>query len=403
MNAILDTNALIDGIDLEQFDKVWVSVPVVEELDNLKLNKNIELARSAKKAIRTIRNAKNVEIRFNCACSIPLNTTLADNLIIAYAKEIQAIDTDAVFISADNAAILKATHLGLKCEYFDKDALCSAGSEYHGYKEVKMSDYELAVFYECKTNKWSLKDNEYLIIYNSDGDVVDKMRWTSSKGFVPLFKKAFDSMAIGKFKAKDVYQECAMDSIMNTEMSILVGAAGTAKTLVSLAYIMQELQNGNRGRCVIIFSTMELRNNKAIGFLPGTSNEKLLGSTLGGILSAKLGDMLVVNQLIAQGKLLLIPSCSIRGFETMDGDCLFVTEAQNMDVYTLKTVLQRAKDGTKVIIEGDIDEQVDSDYCAGRFNGMMRAIETFAGKKVFSTVRLKNIYRGEIANIAQNM
>lgn len=400
MNAIIDTNALIDGIDLTQYEVVYIPISVLEELDHLKLNKNIDLARSAKKAIRTLRLATNVKIRWKTSCSIDLDTTIVDNKILAFAKDVVAFDKEAILVSADNNVILKAQHLEIPYEYFESDSRCE--KLYSGYREITMTDYEMAVFYECKANKWELNENEYLIIRNEEGILVDKMRWTK-KGFVPLYKKNFDSIALGRFKPKDVYQECAVDSIANTEFSILTGPAGSAKTLSALSYIMQELQSGNRISCKIIFSSAPLRGTRELGFYPGSKIEKLLSGSLGGILSSKLGGMMQVEQLIAQGKLVLVPSAEIRGMEINENDILFITEAQNMDVYAMKTALQRVKDGTKVIVEGDIEEQVDLIHCEGRLNGMLKAIKTFAGKKVFSCVRLVNIYRGEIANIAQEM
>ena len=94
--------------------------------------------------------------------------------------------------------------------------------------------------------------------------------------------------------------------------------------------------------------------------------------------------ILMVESLINQGKLILIPLAEARGFETGDKSVLYVSEAQNMDIYLLKTVIQRAKDGTKVIIEGDTEEQVDNYAFANEKSGMKRAIEVFKNENSFS-------------------
>lgn len=405
MNIIVDTNVLIDGIDLNNYNKVYVPIVVVEELDHLKTNKNIELAISAKNAIKQLKNATNVEVRFSCSASFAskLDMTLVDNQILAYAKDATTMDNDCVLVSADHNVVLKAKHLEIPCEYYDFEKVCGRNDDYCGFKEVVMTQYEQAVFYECKANKWDIVENQYLIIRDEDGSIVDKFRWTSDRGFVNLYKKTFDSIAIGKFKPKDIYQECVIDSLVTSDFTIITGPAGSAKTLSSLAYIMQELQTGKRDCCKIVFSTAPLKGNKELGFLPGSRNEKLLGGSLGGILSSKLGSMLAVEQMISQGKLVLIPTSEIRGIEIGENDILFVTEAQNTDIYTMKTTLQRAKDGCKIIVEGDVEEQVDMNHCQGRQNGMLRAIDVFKGEKEFSCVRLQNIYRGKVANIAQKM
>lgn len=403
MNCVLDTNVLIDGIDLSQYSKVYIPITCIEELDNLKCNKDYELAYKAKQAIKQIEKADNIEIRWRSQWSLPMeipNTN--DNIIIAYAMDCVTFDKNCVFLSNDYNVRLKAKHLDIPCESYDqgidKDDL------YLGYKEVTLSDYEQALFYqEGKFNKWDLLNNQYLIIKNEDEEIIDKYRWTDEKGFVTLKTTSFKSIYFQDFKPKDVYQMLAMDSLYNTDFTLLFGRAGSAKTTLALSYVMQQIQANKINKCVIIYSNAPLRNNFSLGFYPGNRNEKLLSGSLGGILTSKFGDVTGVEALINQGKLLLIPSAEIRGIEVGEHDCLFVTEAQNTDAYTMRTILQRVKDGCKCIVEGDMLEQQDIRNCGLKENGMYRAIEIFKGDKSFSCVKLKNVYRGHIADVAQGI
>ena len=73
-----------------------------------------------------------------------------------------------------------------------------------------------------------------------------------------------------------------------------------------------------------------------------------------------------------------------------------VTESQNLDVYTLKTIIQRCKAGSKIIFEGDIIEQHDSN----REIGLFKMIDIFKNYKSFGCVKLKNNYRSEIGELA---
>jgi len=111
--------------------------------------------------------------------------------------------------------------------------------------------------------------------------------------------------------------------------------------------------------------------------------------------------MTIVESLITQGKLLLIPSAEIRGIEISDSDVIFVTEAQNTDIYTMKTIIQRAKG--KIIVEGDMLEQQDLIHSNNRDNGMRRVIEVFKGSQYFSCVKLKNRYRHPMGDLADKM
>ena len=104
--------------------------------------------------------------------------------------------------------------------------------------------------------------------------------------------------------------------------------------------------------------------------------------------------------MIEKGTLDVIPTANIRGVEFEDDSCVLVTESQNLDVYTIKTIVQRCKDGCKQIYEGDIIEQKDVNLTE---SGIMRLIEVFKGHSKFGCVKLKNSYRGELTELADKL
>lgn len=398
--VFVDTNILLSPIfDFNNYEKVYLSIVTVEELDGLK--KSDEVGYLARRASNNIENANNKEIiLFNTENKVDFLEHKNDNTILSMAFNTYLFDKEVIFLTDDLNLKFKAESLKLPCErYKFKDENFEL---YKGYKEVTLSEYEQAVHYECPINKWNLLNNEYLIIKNEDGEVIDKQCWTE-KGFRPVIGKPFKSMYLGDIKAKDVYQQLAIDSLTNSQFTILTGAAGSAKSLLSLAYIMQQIQNNKINKCVVIFNPVKLKNNEQLGYYSGTRTEKLLQNSIGGILSSKLGDMIMVETLISQGKLMIIPTSDIRGIEISERDCILVTEAQNTDSYTMKTILQRATEGCKVIVEGDVEEQQDIKHCSKRDNGMLKAINTFKGSDLFSCVKLQNIYRSKLADIAQSM
>lgn len=397
--VILDTNTLLDGINLSQFSKVYLPITVLEELDKIKHNSEGERQYKARKAIRDLKEATNIEYKLNYSYSLPiwLDREVPDNRILGFAMEIFALYKDVKLISNDINMLVKARALGIDCgsldEVNDKDDF-----DYTGYKEITLDEYEMAIHYQCPINKWDLLNNEFLIIRDGNGEIVDKQRWTD-KGFVPVGNKPFKSIYFPDFKPKDVYQMLAMDSLNKDDLTLLFGKAGTAKTYLSLSWIMQNIHNSKIGKCVIIFNPAKLRNNEQLGYYSGSRTEKLLQNSIGGILSSKFGDMTLVESLINNGKLMIVPTSDIRGIEISENDCLFVTEAQNTDAYTMRTIIQRAKEGCKVIIEGDMLEQQDIKNGIG----MQRVIDVFRGTKYFSCVKLQNVYRSPLADLAQNI
>lgn len=400
-----DTNILMSYSDkiFEKYDKVIISGVVLEELDKHKISSDPNKQYQARQATRIIEaNEDKVEyVIKEGSASLPIyfGRDSNDNRIISVLKDLCFKDDSSILaLSNDMLFRQKCKLLGLPCEKFEDDNLDDV---YKGYKEVTLDEYELSVFYQCPTNKWDLLNNEYLIIKDADGNIIDKQRWTEDKGFSPINARTLKSVYFGDTKPRDVYQMLAIDSLNNSDFTLLCGISGSAKTLLSLAWIMQNIQNGKIGKAVIIFNSVPLKYNKEQGFYPGDRNQKLLQSSLGGILSSKFGDMTIVESLINQGKLLLIPSSEIRGIEIADSDVIYVTEAQNTDRYTMKTIIQRAKG--KLIIEGDMFEQQDIMNYNPKNNGMLRAIEIFKGSKYFSCVKLKNRYRHPMGDLADKM
>ena len=122
------------------------------------------------------------------------------------------------------------------------------------------------------------------------------------------------------------------------------------------------------------------------------------------MLSAKLGDRSVVEDMIRKEELVLLPLSDIRGYDT-SGMCagIYISEAQNMDVELMKLTLQRIGEDSICIIDGDCKTQVDDIHFAGSNNGMRRASQVYRGEDVYGEVTLKNIHRSRIAQIAEKL
>ncbi|MFA6756103.1 MAG: PhoH family protein, partial [Bacilli bacterium] len=321
-----------------------------------------------------------------------------DNRILATAKDLTLFDDNIIFLTDDLNLLLKAENLNIPC---DKYKNIKTKHIYSGYSEITMTDEEMAKLYEGGEQNFNLHTNEYLFIADKDDSLVDKFKWNGEK-LVSIPNKTFKSIYLDDFKPKDVFQLCAMDSIINNDLTVLYGGAGSGKTLIALSYIMQQISSNKNGKVVIAFNPVKLKNNEQLGFYSGNRVEKLIQNSIGGILESKLGGMTAVELLMSQGKLMIVPTSDIRGIEISRNDILFVTEAQNLDDYTMRTIIQRAEDGCKVIIEGDILEQRDINISLEK-SGMYRVIDVFKGEPEFGCVKLENIYRSRLSELAQRI
>ena len=235
---------------------------------------------------------------------------------------------------------------------------------------------------------------------NTNEEIVDVLKWTEN-GYETVRQKPFKSSMFGTLKPLDDVQKCAMDSLMNNDITVLYGRAGSGKTTLPLSYIMQGLEKGTFKKCYIIYSYEPLKGAKTLGYEKGDHVTKLLYSaSLGNILASKFGDIQMVERMIDLGQIEIIPTANIRGVEISEDSVCFCTETQNLDVYTLKTIIQRCKDGCKQIYEGDIVEQKDTNIAT---TGISRLIEVFKGHPKFGCIKLKNNYRGELTELADKM
>ena len=401
----------MDQVEKEDF--FIISSITLEELEDIKSNRNKDddVKYSARQAVRFLdENADKYRVivyrhearwnyflnqfdKFNTFDS--LNNDEKIILCVKYAKLI--LDMDVIFISNDILAKLIA-----KTYCVETSSMCDNETDsYKGYVEVVLNDGELAYFYEhLLQNQFNILVNQYVLIKNTDEEIVDVLKWTEN-GYETVRQKPFKSSMFGTLKPLDDVQKCAMDSLMNNDITVLYGRAGSGKTTLPLSYIMQGLEKGTFKKCYIIYSYEPLKGAKTLGYEKGDHVTKLLYSaSLGNILASKFGDIQMVERMIDLGQIEIIPTANIRGVEISEDSVCFCTETQNLDVYTLKTIIQRCKDGCKQIYEGDIIEQKDTNIAT---TGISRLIEVFKGHSKFGCIKLKNNYRGELTELADKM
>lgn len=394
---MVDTNTLIENPEIiKQYDVVILS-HVYREIEKLKLKENTSYkARVVSRYINEYCDSNNFDFKdYKFTLNEEFDPLYEDNKILQALVENK---DKYCLVTYDTLLKFKAKGYGIDVvELEDKQ------SDYKGYREVTLDEFELANFYECMINKWNLLENEYLILKDLEGNVIDCKKYTKH-GFKDINKKTLKSVLFGdKIKAKDVYQEIAFDSLINDKFTIISGLAGSGKSLLSLVYCSWALQNNKYDKLIIAFNPTKTRGASEMGFYSGNVVEKGLQQFIGNMLNSKFGDPMVVHGLINQGKLQLVPISDIRGMEITDNQILYITEAQNLSIDLCKTCIQRVSEHAKVIFEGDIKTQVDNRLFEGNNNGLKRAIEVFKGESMFGYVDLPNIYRSRIAEIAERM
>jgi len=400
MKIVYDTNALLKSSHtLSDENENIIPEIVIDELDHIKSQYKGELSVRARRAVRKIRSLTNKFIDKEFGRNHPLLDSSRygknDDLIVECARV-----HNALLITGDYLAELKAESQGVNSQESDID---NQDEVYCGFKEIILNESELARFYENGSeNTYELLVNQYLIIRNKEGKEVDCVKW-NGKHHTECVERNLSTVALGKFKPKDVYQVAAIDSLLTNPVTLLKGKAGSGKSLIALTYALNLLEKGRINKVICVVNPVPVRGAQEIGFYKGDKNEKLLQSGIGNILISKLGDRSKVEAMLTAGELVLIPMVDLRGYDTGDKSLIWITEAQNTSSDLMKLSLQRVAEGSQIIIDGDDKTQVDDDMFAGTGNGIKSLSRVFKGESVYGEVEFNTIYRSKIAQIADRM
>ena len=405
-----DTSSLLKQADnlFETEENIAISSITLEELENIKTSSN-----------------KDADIKYAARHLLHL---LDDNngkyeIIIFKDKYLKPIADQGIFINNDMKILSCAIKLAKKHEvkFITNDlALKHIASlfiknidqvkedidKYCGYSTIKLqNDYDMAQFYQNPdSNIWGLLPNEYAIVEDAAGRIIDRVCWTGEI-FRPIKFSTFQSQWFEVKPMKgDIYQQFAADSLMNNKISMIKGPAGSGKTLLSLGYLLDQLDHGKIDKIIVFCNTVATKDSARLGYYPGSKDEKLLDSQIGNLLSSKIGGRIEVERMMHDEQLVLLPMSDIRGFDTSGMRAgVYISEAQNLSVNLMKLALQRIGDDSICIIDGDCKTQVDDTQYAGSNNGMRRVSKVFRGNSIYGEVELKNIHRSEIGRLAELM
>ena len=406
----LDTCVLLE-LQQKAFNSYfYISSITLTELENIKTSKNKddEIKWKARQVLHLLqKNSDNYKvIAYNSQDYDYIIEKFGllfndDSRIIATAYSLKE---NITFITIDLSCFYVAKSIGLNCNF---TTIENEDDEYLGYKTVQMEDDDLVYFYskilKNNQNYYELKNNEYLLITDISDKIVDKYKWVNNHYEQILFNVT-ESKMFGKITPKDDYQQIALDSLKNNQITMLRGPAGSGKSYLSFGYMFDLLEHGQIDKIIVFCNTVATKGSAKLGFYPGSRTEKLLDSQIGNLLESKIGDRIEVERLIDEGQLILLPLSDIRGYDTTGMNAaIYISEAQNLDIEMMRLALQRIGEDSVCIIDGDFKHQVDMSIYAGVRNGMRRVSKIFRGQSFYGEVELKNIHRSKIAKIAELM
>ena len=388
-----DTNALLELVEEVLVEPFAISSVTLEELENIKTNKNKteETRYKARKVVHLLDENKDkyqVVIHNDDTFEILINSGVEitnDSKICACAKYF-SINNDVVFITNDLCCSIIAERVfGLQVERAKNSNL----SIYKGYKLLKGNTDEINDKLSDEEYLNSFSINEYLLIDNIDTNEQSEMRFDGNK-FVSL--KLPPSKYI---KAKNALQRCALDMLNNPNITVcaVLGGYGSGKSFISMQMALYAVkEKGWQSKIVGIREP--IGEGAEIGFLKGDFEEKTDNFFLPLVQQLDGGEF-ELESLKRQGVLESTIPFFLKG-QTFPNTVLLVDEAEDLSDKQIRLVGTRVGENSKIIFDGDYKQAI---YNNGNTNPLVRMCNELKGNDKFACIYLDEDVRSSTSKL----
>lgn len=456
---VLDTNVLIhDPAALFRFAEHNVLVPmtVLEELDAIKKGAS-EVARNARQASRMLDATLGSADADAIAAGLPLAAAGGDmrpggrlflqtrppggddmpvfgghnpdNTILKTLLTLSRGDGqgDVILVSKDINLRIKARVLGIAAEDYvndkilddidllhtgitdlDATAWASLKAAAEPWQDGSLRGYRLAAAAlpqaVCNSFVGVISEDESdaagFIVTGRDQDTVTLRAVTDYR---------HGEQEVWGIRARNREQNYALNLLLEPaiEFVSLLGAAGTGKTLLTLAAGLSQCLDQRRYKEIIV-TRVTIPVGEDIGFLPGTEEEKM--TPWMGALADNLEVLAESEEGGEWGRRatgdLLQQRIKIRSLNFMRGRTflqrfVIIDEAQNLTPKQMKTLITRAGPGSKFVCLGNL-AQIDSPYLSETSSGLTHVVERFRGWPLSGHVHLQRGERSALADYASS-
>lgn len=204
------------------------------------------------------------------------------------------------------------------------------------------------------------------------------------EGFTPKLLKPVTKTRTGKMiYPRTKGQAQLVQAYRDHAITFAVGAAGTGKTYLAVAYAVDQLRKENVEKIILTRPAVEAGEN--LGFLPGDMKEKVdpylrplydaLYDTLGQETTEKLLERDIIE---------IAPLAFMRG-RTLNNAVVILDEAQNATRAQMKMFLTRLGRSARMIVTGDITQ---IDLIRKQDSGLVEACNILDGIEGISVIRL---------------
>lgn len=157
-------------------------------------------------------------------------------------------------------------------------------------------------------------------------------------------------------RALNKKQERYIKAILNSNVVIAIGSAGTSKSYIP-SVISADMFNDREVDNIVICRPME-GPGRYIGTLPGDKNEKMADwlTPITSTIKSRLGPGAFEYHVNRSKRIEFCPLNQIKG-RSFEDTFLLADEAEDMDVETVKSLVTRIGENTKLVINGDVKQK----------------------------------------------
>jgi len=433
---VLDTSVLIaDPSCVLDFRDVEIVVPltVVEELDGLK-SRSDDVGRAARTALRTLEDLRvahggslaepvptgtgsatlQIEInniRKHLLIEHGLDPAIPDNRIIGAAIG-QSDFGPTTMVSNDAALRIKAAHLGV-----DATAHTPTRSDRPtaaiGWSTIDTAFEKIDCLYAAGAialdaildTDQQPSENEFAVLRSGSQSALAR---TVGDEFVLMGQHGPEPWGL---RPRNKEQRFALELLLDPDVSVIAldGRAGTGKTLLAIAAGLEMVVEQQRYERLAVYRPLVPVGRADVGFLPGGLDEKL-DPWMSAIHDAVVAltdhgnshdARSLIDELTDRGQLSLESVTFLRG-RSLQRQMVLIDEAQNLEPMTLRTILTRVGEGTKVIFTGDTS-QIDAPYLGENNNALSVLTSAFADQRCFGHITLTACERSDVASLAAEL
>ena len=268
--------------------------------------------------------------------------------------------------------------------------------EYTGYKAIEFSDKELAVFYEDKKLNFDLLENEYLLIKDSENQLVDKYVLQDNQLRRVKYTK-FDNAFTGSIKPRNPEQEILFDMLADsrTTLKLVTGGFGCGKTMSLVVAALDAIHKNKFDKIVWVRNNIDVKDTTPLGALPGDSFDKLLPFVMP--LADHAGGVDGIRMLMDRNQLEVVHLGYLRGRDIRDS-IILCSEAENLTKQHIQLLIGRVGEGSNLWMDADLKQR--DKIIFEKSAGLETMIERLKGNELFGYVKLLKTERSKTAQLA---